>query len=186
MCTALRESGLRVEEPDDLHAWACQPGERVVLLPADTPEHRTVVAGLRSECPALGVVAIIQELERSLLEDALRAGATTAISGDHTAEQLCLVVGAALREQALLDGRTVRELVPNRPSPPRPVVTLTDEQTRWLEQLCHGATVQDIATGSHYSRDHMARKLKQIYGLLGVVNDHQAVARAVQWHIIHF
>lgn len=171
MRTALREAGLRVEEPDDLHAWACQAGRRVVLLPGSTPEQRTLIAELRAECPALGLVAIIQEWDHGFLEDALRAGATTAIREDHTEEQLCLVVRAALREQALLDGRIVRDLVPTAPARPRPLVTLTDEQTSWLAQLCDGATVQDIATGSHYSRDHMARKLKQIYRLLGALND---------------
>jgi DNA-binding NarL/FixJ family response regulator len=161
-----------VESPPDVVEWL--DDKSCVVLSVDQPDNRGLLERLHSTRWQPVVVALLDNATPERFRDAMRRGATTAISRNSTGEDVVNVMLAALERRVLLPADIAVTLFDG----PRGDMHLSEEECGWLKELACGTSPDEIAWRSGYSRRTMYRRLQAVYRRLGAVRKTQALLEA--------
>lgn len=178
LVAALRDEGFDAEVVLDAAGWGQLSGRRALLLSVSLPEDSIALASLKAANEDIVLVALLREAGPRSYEEALRAGASGAVSWEAPPETVIKVLRAALDEHCLLPVTLARALLVNDNT-----VDVTDislEEARWLQMLATGATVAELARHASYSEREMFRLLNRLYQRMGARNRMEALLIAAR------
>ncbi|MGR6917256.1 LuxR C-terminal-related transcriptional regulator [[Actinomadura] parvosata] len=166
--------GRRVDEPDDLLAWAQAGQPAAVLLTLGSAADWALLARLVEAEPGLLVIAVLDPADEETYVKALSAGAAGAVPRGARPEAVRQVFEAAVRGTSLLPVEVVRALVA-RVAGGRPTGGPSGREIDWLRRLAQGVTVSQLADEVGYSERAMFRQLSDLYAKLHVRNRMEAL-----------
>ncbi len=183
LTSALVEAGFVVEDPEDLLAWAADPGLRVILISIALSEDEALAVRLRRRAPELVLVALVDETTAKSYAEALQMGATGAVGRDDEPEAVVKVVKAALENQTLLPTEVARALAAASPLNSK-ASGLSEREVAWLRMLAKGISVGKLAEQHSYSEREMSRLLRNLYRRMGAENRVEAIVKAARWGLL--
>lgn len=122
------------------------------------------------------VVALLRTVTAARYASVLAAGAAGAVDWAASAAEIVEALKAALDGRCLLPLEVARSLAATGGRESR----LTAAEFDWLRSLSQGVKVASLAERYHYSEREMFRRLRGLYGRLGVDGRHQAISKAAE------
>jgi DNA-binding NarL/FixJ family response regulator len=180
---ALREVGFDVHEPHDLSMWLRGTAHGLAVMVLHAAEDWRLLRRLKDARPDSLLIAILPDSQPQSFERALTAGASTAVPEDVEEEQICDVVCAAARGNAVLPATIVRLIADGNESNVN-AGDLTVAESAWLSALAHGSTVTELAHEVGYSEREMYRLLQGLYRRLGARTRGEALVAATRYGLI--
>jgi two-component system, NarL family, response regulator LiaR len=139
---------------------------------------------IRSEMPAVEVIALTSVLEDGAVVKAIRVGAIGYLLKDTQAEELCRAIKAAAAGQVQLSPQAAARLV-NEVRVPDSPVSLTERETEVLRLLAEGKANKEIAFGLHIRETTVKTHVSSILLKLGVPSRTQAALYAVRIGLVN-
>jgi len=167
---ALASSGFEPVDLDDAQL-------AVVAVRSDSDWER-----LRRSAVSTTTVALLDSDQADGYEAALRAGAIGAAAWTEPIEEVVAVVTAAAEGRTRLPSTVARGLTGTAPREPDVELSATDRTL--LHALCQGLTVATIATHVGYSEREVHRRLRKLYGRLGLRGRADALIFAVRHGLV--
>lgn len=158
----------------------------VVLMDLKMPgmDGITAIAELRAHYPDVEVVALTSFVDESLVQGALRAGATGYLLKDASADALTAAIHDAARGRVHLDAAAARQLATSlqdrAPTPAFGAQALTRREREVLGLVAEGCSNHDIAARLVLSERTVRSHVSNILGKLGVSSRTQAAVWALQ------
>lgn len=158
----------------------------VVLMDLMMPEMdgATATRAIRQACPQIQVIALTSFPEEKLVQDALAAGAISYLLKNVSAEELAKAIRAAHAGKSTLAPEAAQALIHAANQPPAPGSDLTDREREVLALMVRGLDNNAIADRLTISRSTAKFHVSIILSKLGVGNRTEAVALAVQHHLV--
>lgn len=163
---------------------ALQPD--VILMDLMMPEMDGISATreIKRLFPSIAIVALTGSPEEEILMAAIQAGATACIVKNAPVDQLARVIIDASTGKRTLSPEVTEALIHHATRPPKTNYHLTEREREILALLVRGLSNPDIADHLVISRSTVKFHLSSIFGKLGVTGRTEAVALAIQHHII--
>jgi len=130
------------------------------------------------------IIALTGFHEDDLAEGALQAGAIDYLLKNVSAEELAAAIRAAYAGRSTLASEATPVLVERLPSPPPPGNALTSRELAVLALMAQGLNNVEIAKRLAVSRSTVKFHVSKILSKLGVTTRTEAVALAVQHHLL--
>lgn len=179
---SLDHRGWNLVRTDDPRSWASQPGERIVLVRLDHPEHDVVIRSL-PRTDAVTIVALSPDPIAEDLVGLVRAGATTVIDANADPDHIALIIDLLTAGHAVMPLVAQHRLIAMaRSETDKPA--LADEEVKWLQLLAEGRNAPAIAAIEHRSVRSMQRALTAVYRRIGVEGRPQAIAWAARHNLL--
>lgn len=164
----------RSNEPDVILMDMVMPG-------MSGPQTIEAVRALRPQARIIGLTSF---KEGDLVVEAMQAGAISFIYKNVTAEELAAAIRAAAVGQPTIAPDALQALIHAHNQPPRPGHDLTDREHEVLSLMVKGLNNVEIAESLVISRATVKAHVSNILSKLGVSGRTEAVALAVQHHIV--
>jgi DNA-binding NarL/FixJ family response regulator len=179
----LQGIGFAVHEPHDLFAWFAGARNDLAVMDLRAGADWRLLRRVTDGQPDSLVIAILPDSRPQTFGRALMAGASTAVPHDVDEAQICDVVSAAARGNAVLPAKIVHLMADSnaRDGNGR---DLTETEAAWLSALAHGSTVVQLARDARYSEREMYRLLQRLYRRLGARTRGQALVAAAHQGLI--
>ena len=158
----------------------------VILMDLVMPEMDGAAAtrAVRERCPGVQVIALTSFKEDELVKGALQAGAIGYLLKNVSAEELASAIRAAKAGRPTLAAEATRALIESARQP-RPLGhDLTAREREVLALMVQGLSNPDIADRLIVGRSTVKFHVSSILGKLGVDSRTEAVALAVQHHLV--
>lgn len=158
----------------------------VVLMDLVMPDMDGVEATrvILQENPDTKVIALTSFTEKELVQSALRAGATSYLVKNVSAEELVEAIRAATDGRSSLSPEAARSLVQEARREETPCFELTSRELEILSLLPSGLANSEIAEQLHVSTSTVKYHVSNILSKLGVTTRVEAVAIAVKHGLI--
>ncbi len=158
----------------------------VVLMDLVMPEMdgATATRAIRQACPQIQVIALTSFPEEKLVQDALAVGAISYLLKNVSADELAKAIRAAHAGKSTLAPEAAQALIHAANQPPAPGSDLTDREREVLALMVRGLDNNAIADRLTISRSTAKFHVSSILSKLGVGNRTEAVALAVQHHLV--
>lgn len=141
---------------------------------------------IKERHPRVQVIALTSFLRSDLVHQAVQAGAISYLLKNVSAHELANAIRAAAAGRATLDPEATRAL--RQPTPPAmpPAVgqDLTERERQVLGLVIQGLSNEDIAQRLIVSRSTVKFHISNIFSKLGVENRAEAVAVALENHLV--
>ena len=168
---ALVAGGFHVVESPWFHA--IRPSDFVVIF----VEARVVLEATLSSCrDHTKIVALAVHGDRRSHGDLLAAGAHAIVDAESSDRVVCLAAELVQDGMSVIPSATCDWIANGS----QMGGSVTDEERSWLEQLCAGSTVVDVASGVGRSERTMYRDLHRLYERLGVRGRYEALEQVRQ------
>ena len=179
---ALLAEGFAVEAPDDVVAWAGEPG-RLIIIDVTGPEGTEVLARVRRDSPVVPILALVDGQTAQDYSDALHKGATNVVSVRAHPHLVVEAVHAALTGRVVLPPEVVKELTRSAAGSalPDPRPRLSPDDVRMLQMIAAGQSMAKIARELHVSERTLYREARRLNRVLGASNRAEALVKAAQW-----
>jgi two-component system, NarL family, response regulator LiaR len=138
----------------------------------------TAIKNIRSELPAIEVIALTTFLEDPLVVNAIKVGAIGYLLKDVQANDLCQAIKAAAAGQVQLSPQVAARLVHEIQVPDKPE-TLTDRETEVLRLLAMGKSNREISADMYLGETTVKTHVSNILMKLGVSSRTQAALFAI-------
>ena len=138
----------------------------------------TAIKNIRSELPAIEVIALTTFLEDPLVVNAIKAGAIGYLLKDVQANDLCQAIKAAAAGQVQLSSQVTARLMHEIRMPDNPE-TLTDRETEVLRLLAMGKSNREISANMYLGETTVKTHVSNILTKLGVSSRTQAALFAI-------
>jgi DNA-binding NarL/FixJ family response regulator len=125
-----------------------------------------VVVRLREEDSNSVVITLLDELSVESAGASLRVGASSFVTLDSPANEVVLALEGALADRTVIPVAVARSLA--RSNTRRGDFQIPEEDLDVLKSLASGETVRGLGARLGYSEREMYRRLRRIYGRLGV------------------
>lgn len=171
------EDGIRLcleQQPDVLLTDLAMPGMNGVA----------VIQAVHKQCPHTQIVALTNYREEEMVYAALQAGATSYLLKNVTVDELANALRSAYRGRSTLAPEAAQVLVRVTSRPPTLGFDLTDREREILVLITHGLNNREIADRLTISRSTVKNHVSNIFSKLNVSNRAEAVALAVQNHLV--
>jgi NarL family two-component system response regulator LiaR len=158
----------------------------VVLMDMVMPglDGAATTSAIREACPETRVIALTSFPEEDLVQRALQAGAVSYLLKNVSAADLTNAIRAAHAGRSTLAPEAAQALVQRATRPRPPGGDLTRRERDVLGLLVHGLSNRAIAERLVISRSTADFHVSNILGKLGVASRTEAVALAVQHHLV--
>jgi len=130
------------------------------------------------------VIILTSFHEQDLVQQALRAGATSYLLKNVTAAELAEAIRAASGGFSTLAPEATRALVHSDPHNPGPGFDLTDREREVLALLVKGLSNQEISNNLHISMATVKYHLTRLFSKLGAKNRIEAVTTAIEFNLV--
>lgn len=171
------EDGIRLcleQQPDILLTDLAMPGMNGVA----------VIQAVHKQCPHTQIVALTNYREEEMVYAALQAGATSYLLKNVTVDELANALRSAYRGRSTLAPEAAQVLVRVTSRPPTLGFDLTDREREILVLITQGLNNREIADRLTISRSTVKNHVSNIFSKLNVSNRAEAVALAVQNHLV--
>jgi two-component system, NarL family, response regulator LiaR len=138
----------------------------------------TAIKNIRSELPAIEVIALTSFLEDPLVVNAIKVGAIGYLLKDVQANDLCQAIKAAAAGQVQLSSQVAARLMHEIRVPDNPE-TLTDRETEVLRLLAMGKSNKEISADMYLGETTVKTHVSNILTKLGVSSRTQAALFAI-------
>jgi NarL family two-component system response regulator LiaR len=138
----------------------------------------TAIKNIRSELPAIEVIALTTFLEDPLVVNAIKVGAIGYLLKDVKANDLCQAIKAAAAGQVQLSPQVAARLMHEIRLPDNPE-TLTDRETEVLRLLAMGKSNREISADMYLGETTVKTHVSNILAKLGVSSRTQAALFAI-------
>jgi DNA-binding NarL/FixJ family response regulator len=176
----LSETGFSLEEITDPLPWLKRHHGAAVLVAVHDVSGLDVVVELKAEAPGSVVVTLVDEVNVDAVQASLSAGATGSIALSAGAEEVVLVLNAAMSDNVVLPTVVARMLARENGRSARPS-GIGDDEMSWLRALAMGETVAELSARLGYSEREMYRRLHRLYSRIGASGRTDALLRAARW-----
>jgi two-component system, NarL family, response regulator LiaR len=158
----------------------------VILMDLVMPQVDGVAATrtIHQRDPRIRVVALTNFADDELIHRALDAGASGYLLKDVTAEDLYAAIVAAKAGRSVLAPEVTRRLAETAARPFSPGPRLSEREREVLALMVRGRSNRAIADQLVISRSTVKYHVGSIFRKLGVVTRTEAVAHAVQHHLV--
>jgi len=158
----------------------------VVLMDLVMPkmDGATATRALRERCPHVQVIALTSFKEEELVQGVLQAGAIGYLLKNVTAEELAGAIRAAYAGRPTLAPEAAQALILAATHPPVPGRDLTPREREVLALMVEGLNNPEIAARLVVSQSTVKFHVSSILSKLGVTSRTEAVALAVQHHLV--
>jgi NarL family two-component system response regulator LiaR len=158
----------------------------VILMDLLMPEMDGMAAtrAIRERWPDVQVIALTSFQERDLVQKALQSGAVSYLLKNVSANDLAEAIRAAHAGRSTLAPEAIQALVQTERQPLIPDYDLTPREHEVLALLVEGLTNPEIAERLSVSRSTAKAHVSNILSKLSVSNRAEAVALAIQQHIV--
>lgn len=171
---------------EDAEAQCARTRPDVILMDLIMPGEGGVAA-TRSICaayPTTHIIVLTSFQEEDLIEEALKAGATSYLLKNIDADELARAIRAAHQGRAILAPEVVEALIHATTKRLEPVYNLTDRERTVLALLVEGLTNPEIAQHLAVKNSTVKFHLGNLYAKLNVSTRTEAVALAFQHHLV--
>ena len=161
-------------------------GPDVVLMDLVMPGMDGAAASraIRERCPQIQIIALTSFKEKELVQGALEAGAIGYLLKNVTADELADAIRAAHAGRPTLAPEAAQALIQATREPPSPGYDLTERERQVLALMVEGLSNPEIAERLMVSRSTIKFHVSSILSKLGVAGRTEAVALAVQHHLV--
>lgn len=158
----------------------------VVLMDMVMPVMNGVVATgqIHTLCPGTHIVALTSFDDEHTVQDALKAGATSYVMKNVSVDDLAEVIRKAHRGQATLAPEATRMLIRAATRPPAIGFDLSEREREVLAMMTKGVSNREIGEQLYISSSTVKNHVSSILSKLGAVSRTQAVAMAVENHLV--
>jgi NarL family two-component system response regulator LiaR len=158
----------------------------VVLMDLVMPGMDGAVAtrAIRERCPQIQVIALTSFKEKELVQGALEAGAIGYLLKNVAANELAGAIRAAHAGRPTLAPEAAQALIQAAREPPSPGYDLTPREREVLALMVEGLSNPEIAERLVLSASTVKFHVSNILSKLGVTSRTEAVALAVQHHLV--
>ena len=158
----------------------------VVLMDLVMPgiDGPAATSAIRERCPNTRVIALTSFPEEDLVPRALQAGATSYLLKNVGADDLASAIRAAKAGRATLAPEAAQALIQQSTRPPAPGSDLSPREREVLRLMVEGLNNPEIADRLIVGRSTVKFHVSSILGKLGVQSRTEAVALAVQHHLV--
>jgi NarL family two-component system response regulator LiaR len=139
---------------------------------------------VRERCPGVQVIALTSFKEDELVKGALQAGAIGYLLKNVSAEELASAIRAARVGRPTLSPEATQALIQQASAPRPPGHDLTAREREVLALMVQGLSNPDIADRLIVGRSTVKFHVSSILGKMGVESRTEAVALAVQHHLV--
>ena len=158
----------------------------VVLMDLMMPDMDGATASgiIRQQCPHVQIIALTSFREHELVRAVLQAGAIGYLLKDVTADELADAIRAAYAGRPTLAPAVTEALLYGITHPPAPSLDLTSRERQVLALMVQGCSNADIAAQLVVSRSTVKFYVSSILAKLHVTSRVEAVALAVERHLV--
>ena len=159
----------------------------VVLMDLVMPgmDGAAATRAIRQSCPQTQVVVLTSFKEEELVQRALQAGAIGYLLKDVQAEELAEAIRLAHAGQSTLAPEAAQALIHAAAQPHKPGYDLSLREREVLALMARGLNNTEIAKQLIISLSTVKYHVSSILSKLGVANRAEAVALAVQHHLVN-
>jgi len=161
-----------------------QPDVVLMDLIMDQMDGAAATRAIRQNHPSVQVIALTSFREDLLVRKALQAGAISYLLKNVSADELAAAIRAAHVGRSTLAPEVAEALVHAAAQPPAPGFDLTPREQDVLELMIKGLSNVDIAERLVVSQSTIKTHVSSILAKLGVTSRTEAVALAVQHHLV--
>jgi NarL family two-component system response regulator LiaR len=158
----------------------------VVLLDMVMPVMNgvTAAAKIRTLCPDTRIVALTSFDDERTVQDALKAGVTSYVMKNVSVDELSNVIRKAYNGQSTLAPEATRMLIRAATRPPSLGFDLSEREREVLAMMTKGVSNREIGEHLYISSSTVKNHVSSILSKLGAVSRTQAVAMAVEHHLV--
>jgi NarL family two-component system response regulator LiaR len=162
-----------------------QPDVVLMDLIMDQMDGAAATRAIRQNHPSVQVIALTSFREDLLVQKALQAGAISYLLKNVSADELAAAIRAAHAGRSTLAPEVAEALIHAATQPPAPGFDLTAREREVLELMTKGLSNVDIAERLVVSQSTIKTHVSSILAKLGVTSRTEAVALAVQHHLVN-
>jgi NarL family two-component system response regulator LiaR len=162
-----------------------QPDVVLMDLVMDQMDGAAAARAIRQSNPHVQVIALTSFREEMLVQKALQAGAISYLLKNVSADELAAAIRAAHVGRSTLAPEAAEALVRAAAQPPAPGYDLTAREREVLELMIKGLSNVEIAEHLVVSQSTIKTHASSILAKLGVTSRTEAVALAVQHHLVN-
>ena len=165
-------------------AASVQPDVVLMDLMMDQMDGAAATCAIRASHPHVQVIALTSFREEVLVQKALQAGAISYLLKNVSADELAAAIRAAHAGRSTLAPEAAEALIHAAAQPPAPGFDLTARERDVLELMVKGLSNVEIAERLVVSQSTIKTHVSSILAKLGVTGRTEAVALAVQHHLV--
>ena len=165
-------------------AASVQPDVVLMDLVMDQMDGATATHAIRASHPHIQVIVLTSFREEVLVQKALQAGAISYLLKNVSADELAAAIRAAHAGRSTLAPEAAEALIHAATQPPAPGFDLTARERDVLELMIKGLSNVEIAERLVVSQSTIKTHVSSILAKLGVTGRTEAVALAVQHHLV--
>lgn len=162
-----------------------QPDVVLMDLVMDPMDGAAATRAIRQNHPRVQVIALTSFREEMLVQKVLQAGAISYLLKNVSADELAAAIRAAHAGRSTLAPEAAEALVRAATQPPAPGFDLTARERDVLELMVKGLSNVEIAGRLVVSQSTIKTHVSSILAKLGVTSRTEAVALAIQHHLLN-
>jgi NarL family two-component system response regulator LiaR len=158
----------------------------VILMDLLMPKMDGIAAtkAIHERWPKVRIIALTSYKDKEYVEGVLRAGATSYLLKNVSADEIIATINRAVAGQPSLSPEAAQVLIQNVNDPPPPKYEMTERELEILAHMVEGKSNNDIADTMFISKSTVKFHVSNVLSKLGVSSRTEAVALAIRNNLV--